>query len=218
MDGLWDLVIVGVFFLLGAWGVIYVRFVAFHSSTWPTFQGLGNKVPWLGLLILIIALVIFIGLSWLIVKQLKRRYISPYIGHVEHSFFLPMDRKVFVWYFFLYVIGLSLLYGLFSWAKGGPYMMSVPFIISPAAILWGIGKVYGIRRYRYIAVIGLVLALFLELLLTTQADYLNGPRNFLDVLPTLGCPTLPCIVWGGLFLVSGLIGLVSVRRLKYGAN
>jgi hypothetical protein len=218
MDGLWDLATAGVFLLIGLWGALYVSFVAFHSSTWPAFQELGKNVVWLGLLVLIIALIPNIWIAWVIVKYLKRAVISPYTGHAEHRFFMPVDRKLFVWYFLLYAIGLGLLYGLFYWIKGGPYVMSVPFIISPAAIFWATGRVYGISRYQLIAAIGLILALSLELLLTTQANYMTGPRNFLDVIPAFGCPALPCLVWAVMSAVSGLIGLVGVRRFGLGAS
>ncbi|MGD8750799.1 MAG: hypothetical protein PVG14_05220, partial [Anaerolineales bacterium] len=73
-------------------------------------------------------------------------------------------------------------------------------------------------RYQFIAVIGLILALSLELLLTTQADYMIGPRNFLDVIPAWGCPTLACLIWALMCAVSGLIGLFGVRRDKYAAE
>jgi hypothetical protein len=218
MDGLWDLAFAGVFLVMGLWGAIYVSFIAFHSSTWPAFQELGKNVAWLGLLFLIVVLIPLIWLAWLLVKHLKRTLIAPYIGHVEHRFFMPVDRTVFVWCFILYAIGLGSLYGIFTWLKGGPYMMSVPFIISPAAIFWAIGKVYGMRRYQFIAVIGLILAVSLEMLLTTKADYMMGSRNFLDVLPAWGCPTLPCLIWAMLSIVSGLAGLISVRMLEHGAK
>ena len=218
MDGLWDLAVVSVFLLIGLWGVYYVNFVAFHRSTWPAFQGLGQNFVWLGLLILIIALVLLIGMAWIIVKYLKRTVISPYTGHVEHRFFMRMDRKVYLWYFVLYGIGVGLLYGLFTWLKGGLYVMSVPFIISPAAILWAIGRIYDIRRYQIIAIIGLVLAVLLELLLTTRADYMAGPRNLFDVIPAWGCPTLPCLIWAIMLSISGLVGLIGIRRLKHAAK
>jgi hypothetical protein len=218
MDGLWDLAFVSIFLLLGLWGAFYVSFVAFPIATWPAFQELGKSMVWLGLLALIILLIPLIWIAWIIVKHLKRAVISTYMGHVEHRFLMPVDRKLFAWYFVLYVIGLGLLYGLFYWIKGGPYVMSVPFIISPAAIFWATGRVYGIRRYQLIAVIGLILALCLELMLTTQANYTTGPRNFLDVNPAFGCPTLPCLVWAVMCAISGLIGLVGVRRLTRGAG
>jgi hypothetical protein len=218
LDGLWDLASVIIFLVLGVWGAYYVRFVAFHSSTWPIFQDFGRHVVWVGLLILIIALLPIIWAVWVIVKHLKLEYISPYTGYAEHRFFMPVDRKVFVWYFIYYAIGLGLLYGLFTWLKGGPYMMSVPFIISPAAMFWAIGRIYGLRRYQWIAIFGLIMAVSLELLLTTNADYMIGPRNLLDVIPAWGCPTLPCLIWGIMSGVSGLIGLISVRRMKYGAK
>lgn len=218
MDGLWDLAFVSIFLLLGLWGAFYVSFVAFPIATWPAFQVLGKSMVWLGLLALIIMLIPFIWIAWIIVKYLKRAVISTYMGHVEHRFLMPVDRKLFAWYFALYVIGLGLLYGLFNWIKGGPYVMSVPFIVSPAAIFWATGRVYGIRRYQLIAVIGLILALSVELMLTTQANYTTGPRNFLDVNPAFGCPTLPCLVWAVMCAISGLIGLVGVRRLTRGAG
>ncbi len=218
MDGLWDLAFAGVFLLIGLWGAVYVSLIAFHSSTWPAFQDLGESVVWLGLLFLIAVLVPVIWLAWIIVKRLKRRFIAPYTGHAEHRFFMPVDRTVYLWYFLLYAIGLGSLYGIFTWLKGGPYMMSVPIIISPAAIFWAIGRVYGMRRYQFIAVIGLILAVSFEMLLTTQADYMMGPRNFLDVLPAWGCPTLPCLVWAVMSIVGGLAGLISVRRLEHGAK
>lgn len=128
---------------------------------------------------------------------------------------MPVDRKLFVWYFVLYAAGLGLLYSAFYWLKGGLYVMSVPFIISPAAIFWATGSVYGIRRYQMIAVSGLILAFTLELVLTTQADYMSGPRNFLDVIPAYGCPTLACVVWAVMCAASGLVG---VWRLKHGTS
>lgn len=218
MDGLWDLAIAGVLLVIGLWGAYFVRITAFDPSTWPVFQELGENAAWLGLLILIAVLIPIIWLAWIIVKRLKRRLIAPYTGHAEHRFFMPMDRMVYLWYFILYAIGLGTLYGIFAWLKGGPYLMSVPFIISPAAIFWAIGGFYALRRYQFLAVIGLVLAVSLELLLTTQADYMAGPRNFLDVLPAWGCPTLPCLVWAVMFALSGMIGLISVRRPGHGAK
>jgi hypothetical protein len=32
------------------------------------------------------------------------------------------------------------------------------------------------------------------------------------VRPEWGSPVLPCLVWASVFLVSGLIGLITVRR------
>jgi hypothetical protein len=218
MDGLWDLAFAGVFLVMGLWGAFYVRFIAFHSSTWPAFQELGKNVAWLGLLFLIAVLIPLIWMAWITVKYLKRTLIAPFMGHAEHRFFMPVDRTVFVWYFILYAVGLGILYGIFTWLKGGPYMMSLPFIISPAAIFWATGGFYALRRYQFMAVIGLILAVSLELLLTTQANYMAGPRNFLDVLPAWGCPTLPCLVWAGVCALGGLVGLVSLRRFEHGAE
>jgi hypothetical protein len=215
VDGLWDVAIGGMLLLIGVWGMLYVQFVAFPSWTWPFGQEMGGEVVWLGLLILVSALAIYIWIAWIIVKKLKRILVSPYRGHAEHRFFLPVDQKVYVWYFILYIVGLGLLYALFTWSKGGFSVMSVPLIISPAAILWATGRIYGIRRYQGIAVLGLILALSLELLLTTTANYTLGPRNFLDVLPQWGSPALPSFIWAAMFTLSGLIGYVDIRRLRH---
>lgn len=217
IDGLWDFAFVGVFLLLGVWGAYYASLIGFNPSTWYAFQDLGRNVVWLGLLILITALAVLIGIEWIIVKHLKRTYIAPYLGYADHRFLMPVDRKVYTWYFVLYVLGLLCLYALFYWLKGGVYVLSVPFIISPAAIYWATGKVYAIRRYQFIALTGFILALALELLLTTPADYMAGPRNFLDVIPAYGSPAIPCLVWALMCAISGVIGLLSMRRMIHAA-
>lgn len=217
IDGLWDLAFVGVFILLGFWGAYYASLIGFPQSTWFAFQELGENIVWLGLLILIAALVVLIGLEWIVVKWLKRTYIAPHLGYADHRFLMPVDRKVYTWYFVLYGIGLLCLYGLFYWLKGGVYALSVPFIISPAAIYWATGRVYRIRRYQVIALTGLILALALELLMTTPADTLAGPRDFLDVIPAYGSPVLACLVWALMCAISGVIGLLSVRKMIHAA-
>ena len=211
MDGLWDLVIAGMFFGVAVWGSLYVRFVAFPSWTWPFLQNAGRNLIWMGLFLLVSGLVIYFWVMWILVKYLKHRFIFPYTGFAEHRFFMPMDPKVYISYAIIYIVGLGLLYGLFSWVKGGLSVMSVPFIISPAAILVGMGWFYDIRRYLWVAGIGFISALMVELLVTTQANYLAGPRNFLDTLPEWGSPALPSLVWAGLLFVCGLIGLINIR-------
>lgn len=215
LDGLWELAFVGVLLMIGIWGMLYIQFVAFPSSTWPFLEEVGGHVVWSGLFILVAALATYIWIAWIIVKKLKRILVAPYTGHAEHPFFLPIDSKVFLWYFILYILGHGLLYGLFSFSKGGFAMTSVPLIISPAAIFWGIGRVYNIQRYQLLAPGGLVLAVLLELLLTTPADYTLGPRNFLDVLPQWGSPALPSFIWAVMLGISGLIGLIHIRRSQH---
>jgi hypothetical protein len=212
MDGLWELALVGALLTTGIWGIFYVHFVAFPVSTWPFLQEWGRDSVWLGLLILIAALAIYIWGAWIVVKKLKRAWISPYVGHAQHKFFMPVEDKVYLWYFLLYLAGVGLLYGFFALVKGGVYVMSVPFIISPAAALWVVGRKYAIRRYEWFAAIGLLLSVLLELLLTWPASYQHGPQNFLNVRPEWGSPALPCFVWSIIFLVSGLIGLITIRR------
>ena len=214
-DGLWDLACVGIFALLGAWGAVYVRFVAFPASTRSYLQEIGRDGVWIGLAFLILVLAVYVHFAWQAVRKLKRVLIYPIAGRAEHRFFLPVDRRVFIGYFVLYILGLGFLYILLKLTKGGYSVMSVPFIISPAAISLVVGKIYNLRRYQWIAVVGFVIAVVLELFVTTPANMLVGPRNFLDVLPQWGSPALPCIVWAIMFAISGLVGLISVRRNGY---
>lgn len=216
MDGLWEIACAGIFLIIGLWGIVYVRYLAFPPRTWHFQLNLGKHIIWIGLVALVLVLGIYTTVAWFLVKLLKRRWVSPYIGRVEHKFFFPTDPKVFKWYGALYIVGLGMLYGIFIWIKGGAYVLSVPFIISPAAILWGIGQVYDIYRYKVAAFSGFTISLLLELLLTTQADYMQGPANVLQVLPQWGTPFLPCLVWSVLLIVSGLIGLASIRRIRDG--
>jgi hypothetical protein len=212
VDGLWELALVGALLITGFWGIFYVYFVAFPISTWPLLQEWGRDTVWFGLLILIAALAVYIWAAWIIVKRLKRVWISPYAGHAEHKFFMPVESKVYSWYFLLYLTGVGLLYGLFALIKGGVYVMSVPFIISPAAALWVVGRRYAIRRYEWFASIGFLSAIIFELLLTWPASYQHGPQNFFNVRPEWGSPALPCFIWAVIFLISGLIGFISFRR------
>jgi len=212
MDGLWDLVICGMLVIIAVWGVIYVQFVAFPSWTWPFFQNAGRSMVWIGLLILVAGLMLYIWGMWILVKLVKKRMATEDNGYAEHSFLMPVDNKVYVWYLILYISGLGILYGLFAWITGGVHVMSVAFIISPAAILIGVGWYYQIQRYRWIAITGLVLAFLLEIFATTQADYQSGAQNFLDILPQWGSPALPCLIWAALFLVSGILGLTGAWR------
>jgi hypothetical protein len=217
LDGLWELVLVGALILFGAWGIYYVQLVAFPESTWPFLHGLGRNTAWIGLFVIVVILAVYVWLGWKILKRLKRLWISPLIGHAQHTFFMPVEAKVYRWYFVLYLLGIGLLYGLFAWIDGGVHVMSVPIIISPAAIYWAIGRIYAILRYQWTAILGLVVAITLELLLTWPAAYQSGPQDFLNIRPEWGSPALPSFIWAAVFLISGLIGFITVRRGQYEA-
>jgi hypothetical protein len=214
MDGLWDIVIAGMLLIVAIWGYFYTQFAVFPSWTWPFLKESGKIMVWAGLFLLVMGLSIYFWIMWIVVKKLKRLWVYPYTGYAEHPFFLSMDQKVFIWYSILYLFGFGILYGLFSWISGGSRVMSIPLIISPAAILFGIGWLYGIRRYLFLSGLGLILALLLELFLTTSANYFTGPRSVLDTLPQSGSPALPSLVWAGMFLISGLIGLLRLLNLR----
>lgn len=212
VDGLWDFAAAGAFIILGVWGMYYVQYVAFRESTTAFIRESSRDSIWIGLVAIVLAMVVYFALARLMVKALKKRLIAPITGHVEHRYFLTADTKVYLRYFILYLAGIGLLYGLFAWTKGGAHVMSVPFIMSPAAILWAVGRMYAIRRYQWIAVIGLLSTTILELLLTHPVTYQYSPEHFLNVRPEWGGPALPCFLWAGLLVISGLVGFVNIRR------
>ena len=212
MDGLWELAYIGALFLVGVWGMFYVQFVAFPKTTWPFLPEMGKDIIWMGLLGLVCILAFYIWLAWIVVRRLKLLWISPLMGHAKHKFFMPLESKTYLRYFILYFSGIGLLLGLFTLTKGGAHLMSVPFIISPAAAFWVIGRIYAIRRYQWFSVIGLLLSILLEIVLTWPASYHQGPQGFLNILPQWGSPALPCFIWSAVFLISGLIGFISVQR------
>lgn len=211
MDGLWDLAAAGAFVILGVWGMYYVQYVAFRESTTAYIRESSRDSIWIGLVVIALAMVVYFALARLVVKALKVRLIAPITGHVEHRYFLTGDTKVYLRYFILYVVGIGLLYGLFAWTKGGAHVMSVPFIVSPTAIHWAVGRMYDIRRYQWIAVIGLLSTTVLELLLTHPASYEYSPEHFLNVRPEWGGPALPCFLWAGLMVISGVVGFINIR-------
>jgi len=215
MDGLWDLAFVAAFILIGIWGMFYVQFTAIPDSVWPFLPQLGRNALWLGLLGLVIGLALYFWVAWIIVNKLKRHWISPYFGHAQHRLIQPVERKLYLRYFLLYLIGIGLLYGLFAWTKGGAHIMSVPFIMSPAAILWVFGRSYSIRRYQWFSAIGLLAAILIELLVTWPASYQQGSQDFLNVRPQWGSPALPCFIWSVIFLFSGFIGFINVRGRQH---
>jgi hypothetical protein len=212
------LALAGVFVLVGLWGTFYVRFVAFPSTSRPFLEEIGGEIVWIGLVILVMALLVYIYIAWHSVKKLKRILVYPRTGQAEHRFLMPVDHNVFLWYSILYVLGIALLYGLFVLMRGGFSVMSVPLIISPAVMSMIFGRIYSIRRHQWIAAAGFVLAVSLELFITTPADYMTGPRNFLDVLPQWGSPALASYIWAVMFAISGLIGLTGVRRYEDGSE
>lgn len=81
-------------------------------------------------------------------------------------------------------------------------------------LLFVFGRASALARYRWVAALGLVLALAMEFL-TTTAVYLQGPTNFMDVSPLLGNPSLPLLVWAGVLLVSGSLAFYQTMRLPH---
>jgi hypothetical protein len=212
LDGLWDLAFVGVFILTGIWGVIYLRFIAYPSVTWPFLREIGRDVVWIGLAVFFCVLAVYIYLAWWIVRKIKRLLVDERRGYAEHHFFMPIGWRTLLFYVLLCGLGTGLLYGFFLHVSGGFRVLSVAAIVSPAAACLVIGRTYGIRRYAVIAVVGFMLAITLELLITSMASYATGPTSFLDVLPSWGSLALPSFIWAGMFAISGSIGLIGVSR------
>ncbi len=113
-------------------------------------------------------------------------------------------------------MGILLLIGLYTLLKGGPHVMSAVFAVPPAGLLFAIGRVYDLPRYRWAGVVGLGLSVGLELFATTPAVYLNGPRNLLDASPLWGSAAVPMAVSAVVLACSGLVALGRLWRQRDG--
>jgi hypothetical protein len=217
-DGLWDLALAGFWLITALWVFPLIRTAAFPSWTWPwpfltreTDNPLAGAIGlWTAALFLIWAVYIF--LARLAINLLKRRLIAPRLGDVRHSFLLPVGRGFAVVFLLVYLAGIVLLGGLLWGLKGGPRIYDVFVIAAFAGAIFLVGWRFRIRRYLWMSAVGTVLCLLAEMI-TTNAIYRNGPRNFLDVSPLYGNPSLVCLVWTAVLLVGGTIALLRTLRL-----
>lgn len=217
-DGLWDFAVAGICVILGIW-VYPLTLLRFPMQAWAwPFSTLENRnslgvlgAAWLLIIIGVGAL--FLWIAWKIVIRLKERFIAPYTGNVKHAFWLPIENKVILWYLVVYLAGGVVLALLFAAFKGGPHMLAVFYILSPAAILFRIGQVYNLPRYRWIAAVGFIVSLGLEAFATTHAPMSTGPRDFWEVSAFFGQPAMACAVFSLLLIVSGVIGFIQVRKV-----
>jgi len=219
-DGLWELAMAGFWAITALWLYPLVQTLAFPSWTWPwpfiteqhinplstqiTFWAIGLFFIWMA----------YIFLAWLLIDRVKRRFVAPRLGDVRHTFFLPLGRGFGLIFFAVYVLGCVVLSILFWKVKGGPHLFSVFGIASFAGVMYLVGRKFDIRRFRWIAIIGTVLCVLAEMA-TTNAVFLNGPKHFMDVSPLYGNPSLPCLIWVGILVVSGFITLREILRLPY---
>jgi hypothetical protein len=219
-DGLWDLAMAFFFVITALWLYPIVRVEGFPSWTWSWpfitqehINPLHNEIMlWeLGIFGIWFAYVV---IAYWIVVRLKRRFVAPRLGDIRHKFFLPVERKVYVFFLGVYLIGCLLLGVLYWYVKGGPHLFSVVCAAAPAGIIFIIGRIYALPRYQWVAVAGLGLSILTEML-TTNAIYDNGPVNFMNVSPLYGNPSLPLLIWGGLTLISGCLALRRTMRLPY---
>jgi hypothetical protein len=217
-DGLWDFAMAGFFALTAYWGYVWIRVEAFPTWTWPwpfitdeVVNPLRGEI-WLWIAAILPACALYTWSAFKIVQALKTRWIAPHTGHVRFRFWMRVERRVYLAHVAWYVVSLALLVGLCSLLKGGPHVMSAIFIVAPVGILFIIGWVYRLPRYRWVAAAGLVVGAALELLATTHADYMKGPANFFDVSPLYGNPALPFVVWAIILIASGAIALARTLR------
>jgi hypothetical protein len=219
-DGFWDLALAGFWLITALWIYPLVRTMAFPSWTWSWPFITKEAVNPLSAEITIWTIALFgiwfvyILLAWLLINRFKRRYVAPRTGDVQHKFFLPVGRGFSLIFLGVYLLGCILLGGLFWTAKGGPRLFDVFAIASFAGAISVLGWRFQIRRYLWMGAIGTGWSVLAELA-TTNAVYLNGPKNFMDVSPLYGNPTLVCLIWTGILLISGIFSLRRTLSLPH---
>jgi len=219
-DGLWELAMAGFWAITALWLYPLVQTLAFPSWAWPwpfiteehnnplstqiTLWAIGLFLIWMA----------YIILAWFLIGRVKRRFVAPRLGDVRQKFPLPMRRSFGLIFFAVYVLGCVVLSALFWKVKGGPQLFSVFGIASFAGVMYLVGRKFDIRRFRWVSIIGTVSSVLAELL-TTNAVYMDGPKNFMDVSPLYGNPSLICLIWAGILVVSGSVTLHRILRLPH---
>jgi hypothetical protein len=219
-DGLWELAMAGFWAITALWLHPLVQTLAFPSWTWPWpfiteehINPLGTQVT-LWVIGLFFMWMTYIFLAWVLIGRVKRRFVAPRLGDVRHKFFLPMGRSFGFFFFAVYFLGCVVLSILFWKVKGGPHLFSVFGIASFAGVMYLVGRKFDLRRFRWVAIIGTILCVSAEML-TTTAVYLDGPKYFMDVSPLYGNPSLICLIWAGMLLLSGFIAVRRTLRLPH---
>ncbi|MBN2084692.1 MAG: hypothetical protein JW748_05665 [Anaerolineales bacterium] len=219
-DGLWELAMAGFWAITALWLHPLVQTLAFPSWTWPwpfiTEEHINPLRTQIALWVigLFFIWMTYIFLARLLVDRMKRRLVAPRLGDVRHKFFLPVGRSFGLIFFAVYVLGCAVLTILFWKGKGGPHLFSVFGIASFAGAMYLVGRKYDLRRFRWVSIVGSVLCVTAEML-TTHAVYLDGPKNFMDVSPLYGNPSLICLIWAGMIFLSGFIALRQTLGLPH---
>lgn len=219
-DGLWDMAVAGFCGLTAVWLFPLVRVLAFPAWTWPwpfvteeTVNPMRQEIA-LWALGMLAVWALFSFVAYWVVSWLKRRFVATRLGDVRFKFILPIENRILPIFIASYLLISFLVMGLFWLTTGGPRISSAFCVVAPAAMLFTIGKIYELPRYQWVAVLGVALAIGAEFF-TTTAVYLEGPTNFLDVSATVGNPSLPLLVWAGVFLLSGLLAFYQTMRLPH---
>ncbi len=221
MDGLWDIAVSGFFALIGVYFYYLVQLFAFPSYSWPwpfiTEQVVNPLSVEIRLFVLGGALLLglYTWLSFKLVQVLKRLWIAPRLGDVRHKFWMNVSLKVYLVYVFMLLAGWFIFSGLSQFLLGGGRFLAVICGVAPAAITLALGIAYDLPRYRWSAGLGLLAWVAVEFFFTTTADYMSGPVNFFDVSSELGNPGLPFLIWGGVFLVSGVVAFIRTMQAPH---
>jgi hypothetical protein len=219
-DGLWELAMAGFWAITALWLYPLVQTLAFPSWTWPWpfitkehINPLSTQIAvWaIGLFLMWMA---YIFLARRLIDLVKRRFVAPRLGDVRHKFFLPLGKSFGLIFFAVYVVGCAVLSALFWKVKGGPHLFSVFGIASFAGVVYMVGLKFDLPRFRWVSIAGTACCVLAELA-TTSAVYLDGPKNFLDVSPLYGNPSLACLIWAVMLVVSGIATLRGILRLPY---
>lgn len=221
-DGLWDFAMAGFFGLMAIWSYVLMRVMSFPSWSWPwpfiTDEPINPMQREIGLWMLggVVLLAAYSYGAYRVVQAIRSRQLAHVQGEVRHPFWLALEKRVWVSYLILFIIVTALYTGINTLVLGEMRYYSVLFTTAPAVMLFVVGLTYRLKRYQWVAVAGLVLSIGLEWLATTSADYMQGPRNFLDVPAYSGNPAIALLVWFAICIASGSIALTHALRGDHG--
>jgi hypothetical protein len=223
-DGLWDLAVAGFCLLTAAWVHVFVRVYSFPTWTWPwPFITAETVNPMqVQFLLWVVGFIPFCAAytygAYRLVAMLKTRWLASRQGDVRHPFWLKVEPRVWVLYLFGYLGLFVVLTWLTLAVTGGAHLFSTIVIAAFTAILLALGSTYALSRYLWGGAIGLVIGMLVELFATTHAETMVGPRNLLDVGAMYGNPAIPLLIFAGVFVITGLVGLVQVLTKEPDAN
>jgi len=221
-DGIADLLLAPGLLLLGIWmhGLTALAEYPLAGCPWPLSlapEGPTTKLT-LGLLwgvggfalVLLYLLPIFF-----VVKKLKRRFIAPIRGEINHPFWVPVETSLAIIYAIGFVLATVGLVQLNRLVTGDLRYTSAVFSASFAMINLALGLVYHLRRYLVLAAAGPVLTCAAEWFLVEHASRATGPQHFLQASAYNGHPLLTLCIWAGLYALCGAYGLYHTLKVNH---